>query len=125
VLRAGGDGGLIGTENLGAEKERDYSHLLLVFKGALQLLMNRYGTIHFAQVPERVSTKSFVVLMIGNSKSNHVGAQGTFKYRRLRRRGVFLFTSSDVFRSSEQRAMEALQVQKSSTLFSSLFLDLC
>jgi len=30
-------------------------------------------------VPERVSTKSFVVLIIGNSKSFHLGAQGTFK----------------------------------------------
>jgi len=29
-------------------------------------------------VHERVSTKSFVVLIIGNSKSNHLGAQGTF-----------------------------------------------
>ena len=42
-------------------------------KGALQLLMNRYGQIRFAQVPKRVSTKSFVVLIIGNSKSNHLG----------------------------------------------------
>jgi len=33
----------------------------------------------FAQVPERVPTKSFVVLIIRNSKSNHLGAQGTFK----------------------------------------------
>ena len=40
--------------------------------------MNRYEKIHFAQVPERVSTTSVVVLIIGNSKSNHVGAQGTF-----------------------------------------------
>ena len=48
-------------------------------KGALQLLINRYGKIRFAQVPERVSTKSFVVLIIGNSKSFHLGAQGTFK----------------------------------------------
>jgi len=47
-------------------------------KGALQLLINRYGQICFAQVPERVSTKSFVVLIIENSKSNHLGAQGTF-----------------------------------------------
>ena len=38
-------------------------------KGALQLLINRYGYIRFAEVPERVSTKSFVVLIIGNSKS--------------------------------------------------------
>jgi len=29
-------------------------------------------------VHERVSTKSFVVLIIGNSESNHLGAQGTF-----------------------------------------------
>jgi len=48
-------------------------------KSALQLLMNRYGSIRFAQVRERVSTKSFVVLIIGNSKSFHLGAQGTFK----------------------------------------------
>jgi len=40
--------------------------------------MNRYGWIRFAQVPERVSTKSFVVLILGNSKSFHLGAQGTF-----------------------------------------------
>jgi len=32
-----------------------------------------------ARVPERVLTKSFVVLIIGNSKSKHLGAQGTFK----------------------------------------------
>jgi len=41
--------------------------------------MNCHGYIRVAQVPERVSTMSFVVLSIGNSKSNHVGAQGTFK----------------------------------------------
>jgi len=35
--------------------------------------------MRFAQVPERVSTTSFVVLIIGNSKSNDLGAQGTFK----------------------------------------------
>jgi len=46
-------------------------------EGALQLLMNRYGLTRFAQVPERASTKGFVVLIIGNSKSNHFGAQGT------------------------------------------------
>jgi len=45
----------------------------------LLILNNRYGKIRFAQVPERVSTKSFVVLIIGTSKSNHSGAQGTFK----------------------------------------------
>jgi len=31
-----------------------------LFKGALQLLMNRYMYIRVALVPERVSTKSFV-----------------------------------------------------------------
>jgi len=45
--------------------------------------MNRYGLIRVAQVPERVSTKSFVVLIIGNSKSNRLGAQGTFDSPRL------------------------------------------
>jgi len=35
--------------------------------------------MRFAQVPERVSTKSFVVLIRGNSKWNHLGAQSTFK----------------------------------------------
>ena len=52
-------------------------------KDALQLLINRYGKIRFAQVPERVSTTSFVVLIMGNSKSFHFGAQGTFKDARL------------------------------------------
>jgi len=33
-------------------------------KGALQLLINRNGEIRFAQVPDGVSTKSFVGLMI-------------------------------------------------------------
>jgi len=47
------------------------------FKGALQLLIHRYKKLRFAQVPERASTKSFVVLITGNSKSNHIGAQGT------------------------------------------------
>jgi len=56
-----------------------YAYAEARFKGALQLLMNGYGYIRFAQVPERVSTKSFVVLIIGNLKSNHLGAQGTFK----------------------------------------------
>ena len=50
-------------------------------KGALQLLSDRYGYILFAQVPERVSTKSFVILIIGNSKSFHLGVQGTFKVK--------------------------------------------
>jgi len=48
-------------------------------KGALQLPMNRYGYIRFAQVPERVSIRSFVVSVTANSKLNHLGAQGTFK----------------------------------------------
>jgi len=34
--------------------------------------------IRFAQAHERLSTKSFVVLIRGNSNSNHLGAQGTF-----------------------------------------------
>ena len=42
---------------------RGYINYALVYitlgvKGALQLLMNRYGSFRFAQVPERVSTKS-------------------------------------------------------------------
>jgi len=49
------------------------------FKRALQRLINRYGYICLAQVPERVLTKTFVVLIIGNSKSFHLGVQGTFK----------------------------------------------
>jgi len=36
-------------------------------KGALQLLINRYGYIRLAHVHERVSTPSFVVLIIRNS----------------------------------------------------------
>jgi len=51
-------------------------------EGALQLLMSRYGSIRFAQVPERVLTKGFVILIMGNSKMNHLGAQGTFKTKR-------------------------------------------
>jgi len=47
-------------------------------KDALQLLI-RYEQIRFAQVPERVLTQGFVVLIIGNSKSSHLGAQSTFK----------------------------------------------
>jgi len=47
-------------------------------KGALQLLMNRYGSICFAPVHERVSIKSFVVLIRRNSNSNHLCVQGTF-----------------------------------------------
>jgi len=42
--------------------------------------MNRYGYIRFAQVPERVLSTSFVVLIIGNSRSNHLGAQGTLNH---------------------------------------------
>jgi len=57
-------------------------------KGALQLLMNRYGEIRFAHVHERVLAKSFVVLIIGNSKSNQLGAQGTFKGYGLRQSRV-------------------------------------
>jgi len=39
------------------------------------------GSNRFAQVPERVWTQSFVVLIIGNSKSNRLGAQGTLNPR--------------------------------------------
>jgi len=49
----------------------------LTLKGALQLLMNRYGSIRLAHAHERVLPKSFVVLIIGNSKSFHLSAQGT------------------------------------------------
>jgi len=41
--------------------------------GKFALLMYMIAHVH-----ERVSTKSFVVLIIGNPKSNHLGAQGTF-----------------------------------------------
>jgi len=34
----------------------------------LQPLMNRYRSIRFAQVPERVSSTGFVALRIGNSR---------------------------------------------------------
>ena len=37
------------------------------------------SNIRLSQARERVSTKGFVVLMTGNAKSNHVGAQGTLK----------------------------------------------
>jgi len=57
-------------------------------KGGLQLLIDRYGKIRFAHVHERVSTQSFVVWIIGNSKSNHLGATGTFKGGGPRRRIV-------------------------------------
>ena len=53
-------------------------------KGALQLLINRYGLIRFAHVHQRVSTKSFVVLIRGNSNSNHLGVQGTFNLEYVR-----------------------------------------
>jgi len=35
--------------------------------------------IRLAQVPKRVSNKGLVILSKGNSKSNHLGAQSTFK----------------------------------------------
>jgi len=53
-------------------------HARAQIKGALQLRINRYGLIRSAHVHERVPTKSFVVLIIGNSESNHLGTQGTF-----------------------------------------------
>jgi len=53
--------------------------MVICLKVPCQLLINRCGSIRFAQVPERVSTERFVVLIIGKSKSNHLGAQGSFK----------------------------------------------
>ena len=50
-------------------------------KGALQILSKRYRYIRFTHVPTRVSTKSFVVLMIGNSESSRIGARSTFYLR--------------------------------------------
>jgi len=41
------------------------------------------------RAPARVSTKSFVVLNIGNSKSSHIGAQGTFNPNPV----IFFFVS--------------------------------
>jgi len=38
--------------------------------------MNRYRLFRFAHVDERVSTKSVVGLIIENSKSNQLAAQG-------------------------------------------------
>jgi len=54
-------------------------------KGALPLLINRYGYICFAQVSERVLTKSFVSSIVGNSKPDHLGAQGIVNARPLLR----------------------------------------
>jgi len=54
-----------------------HTHMHLV-KRAMQLLINRYRYARFAEVPERGSTKSFVVLSIGYSNSNHLSAPGTF-----------------------------------------------
>jgi len=62
------------------EKDTSYNSVCVHVKGApLQLLMNRDEKNCFAQVPERVSTKNFIVLIIGNSRSIHLGAQGTVK----------------------------------------------
>jgi len=52
---------------------------VMKLKGALQLIIDRYGQIRIAEVPERILTKGVDVLIIGHSKSNHLGAQGTFK----------------------------------------------
>jgi len=40
-----------------------------IINGALQLIINRYGYIHFAHEPERILIKSFFVLIIGNFHS--------------------------------------------------------
>ena len=42
-------------------------------RGALQLLCKRYRKIRLAHVHERISTKSIVVLIVGDSRSNHLG----------------------------------------------------
>ena len=63
-------------EDFGLEHYEKHKHCGLTLKGALQLLINRYGQIRFAQIPERVSTKCFVVLIIANSKSNQLDVQG-------------------------------------------------
>jgi len=34
------------------------TYIYIGFKGAVQLLINRYGLIRFAQVPERISVSS-------------------------------------------------------------------
>ena len=60
-------------------------------KGALELLFNRYGYIRFAHAHERVSSKSFVVLIVGNSKSNHLGEQGTIHPSRVNPRDSYTF----------------------------------
>jgi len=46
-------------------------------RSAWQLLISRYGYIRFAHVHERVWTESIFVYIMGNSKSNHLGVQGT------------------------------------------------
>jgi len=46
----------------------------------MQLLINRNEKNRFARVHERVWTKSVVILIIGNSRSNHLGAQGTLRF---------------------------------------------
>jgi len=81
--------------------------------GALQLLINLYGEIRFAQVRERVSTKSFVVLIIGNSRSNHLGAQGTFNLNPNRRSeaGLPRALQQDVRRVRQEQAAEDLANQ--------------
>jgi len=50
------------------------------------------GKFALLKVPERVSTQRFVVWILGNSKSNHFGVQGTFNGS-----GVFLFTAEAAY----------------------------
>jgi len=65
-------------------------------------------------VHERVLTKSFVVLIIGNSKSFHLGAQGTFKVKCI---GILFYVICIVewaWRRKERAlALETQQVRES------------
>jgi len=77
-FRTGTEGPHGGLSAAGTPLPSVLGYVLRTIKGALQLLTNRYGSTRFAQVPERGSTESFVVLIIGNLKSNDLGAQSTF-----------------------------------------------
>jgi len=47
-------------------------------KGALQRKVTFRFEFRPTEVPERVWTTSFVVLILWNVEANHIGAQGTF-----------------------------------------------
>jgi len=73
-----------GTERLlrtarrgyGTAKRGKSSVYYPALKAALQLLIHRYEYIHFAQVPQRVLTYSFVVLCTGNSRAESLRYTG-------------------------------------------------